>query len=222
MNRHKWFSIRLNIPLPQLIKKLKKLEFREGGDFGFLSRDSDYNDRFCFRFFKKTIIQFSVLGTHGDVEYRGVETVVGLSFELFEGNECIWLKIEEPPRSTRDFLDALEAVAGFGFSAEPFIFSIKKQKLALKNFDRVRLIGFRGVGSSIQERLIARVDVASKEGLEPDRLDLLSGLEFKMDQTTYEVSYKMLKGQVTFTSTGLVRTSGPVSSYMIESLERVL
>lgn len=222
MDRHRWFSVGLSIPFNQLLKKLKKFEFKEGQDFGFISRESDKLDRFRFRYLRRTIVKLPILGASGDMEYQGIETIVDLNFEFFEKNEHVWLKIDEPPRSIRDFLNALEDVAGFGFFAEPVLFSLKKQKTALKTFDSVRLIGFRGLGNSIQDKFIARVDVASKDGLEPDRLDLLSGLDFRMDQTTYEVSYRMLKGQITFAASGLVRTTGAISPYIIESLERTL
>lgn len=222
MNRHRWFSVGLGLTLPKFLKKLEKVEFREGCRFGFISIESDRLDRFCFQLLRKTVVQIPFLGASGKMEYRGIDALVDLKFELFEKNGRIWLKIEDPPRSIKEFMNVIEGVAGFGFSAEPYIFSTTSQKSALERFENFRLVGFRGLGNSIQNKLIVRLDAVSKEGLEPERLDLIKGLNFKMDQTTYEVSHKMLKGQVTFLASGLVRTVGAVTPYLVDSLECAL
>lgn len=222
MNRYRWFTLKLPRPLHSFARDLEKCAPFNGSGFGFITTSDNNADRLLFRFLKQNIIKIPALASNGELIYQSIKSIESLEFEIFEKNSSIWLKIEDPPRSIREFFNGLEHVAGFGFAAQSFIFSVEDQEKTLLAFDESRLIGFKGVGTSITKKFITRIDVASKEGIDPKKLDLLSGLDFKTDQTTYEVSYRMLRGQVTFTATGLVRMAGSVSPFLVNSLESVL
>ena len=219
MNRIRWFSIRLPQSIDSALKKIKGAPPFGGREFGFISVENDNSKINSFRFLKKSLIKVPILSKNGTLKYQDVESVDGLLFEIFERDSSIWLKIEDPPRSVRDLLNGLENILGFGFSAQPFVFSLTQQSNALLRCDSHQLIGVRCIGHSVSNKFIARIDIASKEGLEPQKLSILKNIDFKIDQTTYEATYNMLRGQITFTSSGLVRTNGAASSFLIDCVE---
>lgn len=222
MNRYRWFTLRLPRSVRSFAKDLQKCApFNESG-FGFIEKDKAAADRFSFKFLKHNSIAIPVLTNDGKLIYQSIKSIESVDFELFQKNSNIWLKIEDPPRSSRDFFNALESVSGFGFSAHPFIFSTENQRETLRVFDDYRLVGLKGIGNSIAKKFVTRIDIASKEGIDPENIDLISGLDFKTDQITYEISYKMLRGQVTFSASGLVRIAGAVSPFLVNCLESSL
>jgi hypothetical protein len=119
-------------------------------------------------------------------------------------------------------LNALEVAAGMNFFAEPVVFSQRKQSLILKRVTESRMVGFRGVGTSTEEKLVARIEVVSKEGLRLHDIHLLRGLEFKVDNASYEVVYNRARGQVTFTANGMVRIAGQLQPFILGLVESQL
>lgn len=223
MKRYRWFAVGLSTSLQQFVNRLRLSPMADERDFGFIPMAAqDEHDRLRFRYLRRSSIQVMVLDMEGNARQQKVETIDGIDFEVFENSGRKWLRIDDPPRSLRDFMNSLEDTAGFGFSADPVTFSLDVQKAALANLDATKLVGFKGLGSSAQHKLITRLDVVSKEGLEPDRLEFLKGLDFKMDQTTFEVAYQMLKGQLTFASSGVVRATGALTPYLVACVEREL
>ena len=222
MQKAKWFTVGYAKTIGALVKVLDGASFNIEQGFGFAFAERRPPSRYCFEYLKQSTLQVPYLLVDGSVAFQEVKTVARLTFEIFDQNGKIWIKVDEPPRSIRDFLNSLEKVVGFGFSIQPYQFSLAEQHLALEKFDSVRLVGFRGVGSSALLRLVARIDVASKEGFDAHQLPLVDGLDFKTEQTTYEVTHKMLRGQVTFTGSGLVRIAGALAPLVTEKLESSL
>lgn len=223
MKRYRWFAVGLDNSLHQLVERLRLRPMIDERDSGFLFLDAlGDKGRSRFRYFRRSSIQVTVLDMNGNAAKQNIATVDGLEFELFQDSEKTWLRIDEPPRSLRDFMNSLEETAGFGFSVDPVTFSLEEQKTALMSLDAIKLIGFKGIGNSAHHKLITRFDVVSKEGLEPDRLEFLHDLDFKTEQATYEVTFQMSKGQITFTSSGVVRTAGTLTPYLVSCVEREL
>lgn len=221
MTRFKWYRIGLPCSYPQLLSRLKARRFTADSAWGFVPL-SDPGEPSSHRFvWRSTVATFS-LDSQGNSTRQVVDTVDSLVCRFFSAGETVWLRIDDPPRSPRDFLNALEAVSGFGFSAEPQSFSAKQQSQLLQRCDESRMVGLKLVGSSAEHRLVARIEIASKEGILPDQLGFLEELQYTVDHASYEVVQDRVKGQVTFTTSGAVRVSGALLPFIVAQLEALL
>lgn len=163
-----------------------------------------------------------MIDAEGQENEQEIPTVESLSIELFESESSTWLCVENPPRSLRELLNNIEMVLGWGLSITPVVFPLESQRRALAKTDEWKMVAFKGLGSSPKDKAIARFEVASKEGVVPEKLDFLADLEFKVEQATYEAVKSMLRGQVAFAASGLVRFAGPLHPFLVQAVERQL
>lgn len=220
MIKYRWYLLRSDFSLLQIAKRFRNQYLTDERAFGFMrSPNEDYPERLHFRHVRRTKIQFTVADRSGGALQQTFETLSTVEIQLFEVNKHVWLRVENPPRSLRDLLGDIETVLGLGISITPISFDLKQQRRALRRVDSIQMVAFKGIGSSAEHKALARFEVASKEGVDPDRLDFLSHLEFKIDHATFEVVRKMLRGQVAFSSSGLVRLAGPLVPYLLQELE---
>lgn len=223
MIKYRWYLLRSDFSLTQIAKKLRNQQLTEERVFGFMRLpNEDYPERICFRHLRRTKIQFIVADQSGEAQQQTFETLSTVEIQLFERSGCVWLRVENPPRSLRDLLGDIETVLGLGISITPMLFDLKQQRRALRRADSIQMVAFKGIGSSAEHNALARFEVASKDGVDPDRLDFLSHLEFKIDHATFEVVRKMLRGQVAFLPSGLIRLAGPLVPYLLQELENEL
>lgn len=220
MKKFKWFKLRMSTSFTQAIKKLRATTLHEERSFGFNCLPSDTKSRFSFRHLTRTSIRVTVIDQEGNAGDREIETLDAIDFDLFEQEGGIWMRVENPPRSLRDLLTHIELTLGWGFASTPVVLSIDQQRSALCEGDAIRMVAFKGLGSSPEHKAVARFEVASKEGIEPENLDFLSGLEFRVDHATFEVVKSMLRGQVSFAATGLVKVAGPLLPFLVGAIEK--
>lgn len=221
MTRFKWYRIRRPCTEAQLVKRLQGRAFDAGTDWGFLPLENS-EGRSTFRFVWRSKLVAVGVDEQGNPTQQLIDTVDQLVCTLFSTGQATWLRVDDPRRSLRALLNALEIVAGLGFSAEPQSFNAKQQAQVLRRFDDSRMVGMKGVGSSAELKLVARIELASKEGIQPERLAFLKELEYSIDHASYEVVQTRMKGQVTFTSSGAVRINGPLLPFVVAQLEGLL
>lgn len=221
MKKFRWFLLRLNGPFQDALQKLQSRNFGDKQSFGFLiSSPGKQSDRVSFRYLKRSFVRVTVLSDEGVAQPRDVETVEEHLLEISEVSRAVYLRVDNPPRSLRDLLSDLETALGLGISITPLVFPLELQRRAIRGADAMRMVAFKGVGSSVEHKALFRFEVASKEGIEPERLDFLTQMNFKVEQSTFEVTKDMLRGQVSFASTGLVRIAGPLQPYLLGAVER--
>lgn len=200
---------------------MKDFPLGSSGRFGFMQLE-DGNGRSKFRYLTRSKILLTLLDAEGSSKEQAFETIDSIEFEISQSNTRIFLMVSEPPRSLRQFLNDLEELIGFGFSADAIIFNTKKQNEILRYSESFRMTGFKGIGSDSASKLVARVEVASKEGLELDRIPFLKALEYKIDHATFDVAHRMLRGQITFTASGIIRINGALEPFLLNCIERSL
>jgi hypothetical protein len=223
MNKFRWFEIKADLELGKIAKKLRSAKLSGERSFGFSARVVDgRTDRTFLRFLHRIRIRVVVVGANGVPESQELETINAIDLELFHACNRNWLRVDEPPRSLRVLLSAIESVIGLGVALTPVIAPLAVQRLALKEMDSVNLISFKGIGGSVTHQAVARFEVASKQGLDPDRLEFLRALDFKVEQSTFEVVKKMTRGQVAFAPSGLVRITGQLGPFLLTSVEAAL
>ncbi|AXW04370.1 hypothetical protein CJO82_00030 [Ralstonia solanacearum] len=204
------------------MKRIKAIKFAADTHSGFLPAFDDAMAPNTLRFLWRSAVTTTSFDELGNRTNQTIKSVEQLLVTLYVANDLVWLRVTDPPRSMRELFNALERVGGFGMAIDPHVFSAKQQVQMLRRCTDFRLIGLRGVGSSTEHRFVARIELASKEGIQPKRLPFLEQLRFTADHSSYEIVEQGLQGQVTFTATGVVRVAGPILPFILSQLEAEL
>jgi hypothetical protein len=203
------------------MRKLKASPFRHGSEWGFAALP-DAQDKPHFRFLWRAHVPVLGIDAAGNQTRELVQSIDYFVFAVFASKDDVWVRIEDPPRGTQAFFNSLELVTGPGLSVEPYAFSQKQQMAVLSHFDESRLVGMRGVGTSTELKLVARIEVASKAKIDTERLPFLRGLQYTVDHSSFEVTQARLRGNLTFTASGTVKVSGPLQPFIVAQLENYL
>lgn len=223
MNKYRWFELQADLSAEKIAKKLRSAKLTESSRVGFAARkSSEVTDRFLLQFLNRVTIRMMVVGASGTPEEQDLETITSIDLAVFQLSDRTWLRVEDPPRSLRVLLASVEAALGLGTSIRPIIASLATQRYALRAADSVSLISFKGIGSSIAHQAIARFELAAKQGLAPEKIDFLRQLDFKIEQSTFEVVKQMSRGQISFAPTGVVRVAGQLAPFLLQQVEKAL
>jgi hypothetical protein len=221
VTRYKWYRVGLPGTQAQFLKNLGRSPLAADGAWGFVHLPGE-TERPAFRFLWRANIVAFAFDDAGNQTRQVFTTVEHCDFVVLSKGQKVWLRVTDPPRSLRDFLNALEMTAGMNFFAEPVLFSQKKQSQILRRASESRMVGFRGVGASPEQKLVARIEVVSKDGLRLEDVHLLHGLEFSVDHASYEVVFERARGQVTFAAGGVVRITGQLLPFILGLVEAQL
>lgn len=223
MNKYRWFEIQADISVEKITKKLRSAKLSESSRTGFAVRKSEEKtDRFLLRFLHCVTIRMVVIDAGGLPKEQDLDTVNSIDFAIFRLSNRTWLRVDDPPRSLRALLTSVEAVLGLGVAVRPVIASLPTQRYALRDADSVNLVSFKGIGGSVIYQAIARFEMAAKQGLIPEKIEFLRELNFKIEQSTFEVVKKMTRGQISFAPTGVVRVTGQLAPFLLQEVEKAL
>lgn len=222
MTRFKWYKIAVPSGLNRFIGRVKSARFTAETNAGFLPLPDTVMGCLDFRFLWRSSIVTVGFDDFGNQIRNVFNNVEQISVRFLRSGDRLFIRIVDPPRTTRELFNMLEFAAEGGISVEHHVFSSKDQSIILKKFDSYRLVGIRGTGSSVEHRFVARVELASKDGIQLDRLKFLQKLQFSADHSSYEVMEDGFVGQLTFMRTGLVRVGGAILPYVVAQLEQLL
>ena|GEM_PF-4590361 len=222
MTRLKWYRIRVTGAPGAFLRRIKATKFSVDANSGFLPAFEGATGANNLRFLWRSSVVAMSFDEAGNRTSQTFNSIEQITLNLYPSSDFLWMRITDPPRGTRELFSALERVGGMGMSIEPEVFTPKQQAQMLKRCDDYRLVGLRGVGTSTEHRVVARIELASKEGIEPERLLFLDQLQFAADHSSYEIVEQGLKGQVTFTATGAVRITGGILPFILSQLEAQL
>jgi hypothetical protein len=141
---------------------------------------------------------------------------------LFDQRGTVFLRVENPGRSVKELLNALETAAGFGFYAEAVLFTNGRPAALFDTVQQSRLVGLKLSGAVIGEDVVARIELASKLGMEPAELAILKDIRYTVDSAVFEVLFGSVRGQVAFNANGLVKMSGQLSPKLLDLIEAEL
>jgi len=221
MTRYKWYRLGLPRDISHLIGGIKKKIFTAESVSGFIVMQSDSGgDNFKYAWRSK--IAATDIDAEGNSVIQSILTVSVCEFSIFSKFDQVWLRVADPPRSSKELLDALESVVGFGFYVETIVFSSAVHAALLRNVDDCRLVSFKGVGAVAEEKAVARIEMASKSGLNLDRFDFLRKIDYSVDHALYEVVFRREKGQVAFSISGMVKIGGSLQPYILGLVESEL
>lgn len=218
LTRCRWYRIQLPHGTPELSGVIEKHPLGLKSNQGFTRVNGALGlpiHRFLWRS-KVVVTQFDESGAPF---YQEIATVNFTDFAILNIDGQSFLRIENPGRSIRDLLNAVESLVGLGFTCKPVTFEKKKPTTVFESIDVIKLIGLKVVGAVFDEDLVARMEFVSKQGITPEKLTILNGVPHKTDSASYELIYGGIKGVLSFNSNGTVRVSGQLSPRLIHLIE---
>ncbi|GAA6141944.1 hypothetical protein [Hydrogenophaga sp. 5NK40-0174] len=221
MKRYKWFRISLPIDLQLLLDRLNSNPFLGDVDFGF-GFVAGSGGRIRFRYYRRVKLVVGFVDERGDPANRLIDSIESFEFEFISSNGLLIIRIDDPPRSIKSLLDRLERACGEGFSVELMTFPFDCHQIILSGPKSTRLIALKGAGADRRRNYVARVEVASREGIVLEHLTVLRGLDFSIENSTYEVITNEGKGQVAFLASGVVRFSDQIADSLLVAFEGYL
>jgi len=159
------------------------------------------------------------LDSDGLPTYEQVDSVSFTDFAIVEIGNLTFLRVENPGRSVRDLLNALETLVGMGFTVKPVTFDKGQPATVFSSVDASKLVGLKIIGAVLADDLVARMDFVSKEGMVVEKMTVLDGLRYKVEHAAFEVVLGGLKGQISFAANGTVKISGQVAPKLVGLVE---
>lgn len=219
--KYRWFRVKLPKDILDLHNILVEYPLSENNCFGF----SITEDSFGFkknRFLWKTSVVVTRLDNNGEPIHEQIESVNFMDFSIRIVDSKTYLRLENPGRNIKEFFNSLETIIGLGFSITPIAFYNVKPDTIFDELNVNTLVGLKIVDAVIEKDLLAKMDFVSKQGINLKKIDLLKDLEYRIDSASYELIYEGIKGQVTFSSSGLVKISGKLAPKLIPLIENKL
>ena len=221
LTRYRWYRIQLPRGDVDLFSIIAGKPLTQDASFGFSLIESSMGAS-MYRFLWRTKVVVTLLDDQGDPSYEEVASINFTDFAAvpIEGN--MFLRIENPGRNIRDLLNALESLIGLGFTSKPLTFEKVKPTEVFERVDASKLIGLKVAGAVIDDGLVARMEFASKQGMNIVNMKLLDNLRYSVVSAVFELIYEGVRGQVEFASSGLVKVSGQLAPRLVYLIERDL
>lgn len=220
MMRYRWFRVSLPLRLEKVIQLLSDTPLVSDTPFGFSRIDDSQSGR--LRFWWRTQVVVSHLDEYGEPSFEPIASVSFTDFEFLTLDKHLVLRVENPGRSCRDLLNALETVFGYGFYCKSITFEGAHYPSFFTGIGPANLVGLKVVGSLPNQGLLARVDLASKEGMLEEEIPLLQGMKYRTDQAIFEILFHGTRGKIAITSSGLIRTTGHLAPMLVDLVQQAL
>lgn len=218
MNRYRWYRLDRPGSHRSFVTSILGRKFQSGKSSGFFSIE-DQTDKQGFRFAWETLIPKTSFGVSGSPSVELISSVSFCEFSLFEFDGTTWLRAVNPPRSLKELMNALEESIGFGFASELISFERAALPKSLSKLKDARLIGFKAIGVVPKPHAVARIEVAARDGLDLGSLNFLKHISYEIDHAVYEITFQRVRGQITLSSTGLVKISGQLAPLVLHLIE---
>ncbi|MDZ4350010.1 hypothetical protein [Acidovorax sp. BoFeN1] len=217
--RYRWFRIQLPARARDLAAIVANCPFESAASFGFSRAPSGGAS---YRYLWRSRVVVTKLDAEGAPTYEQIDSVSFTDFAVVELGDLIFLRIENAGRNIRDLLNALETLAGMGFTAKPVTFDKERPSSIFNSVDSSKLIGLKVVGAVLADDLVARMEFVSKEGMVVESMEVLAGLKYKVELAVFELVLSGLRGQIAFAANGTVKISGQIAPKLISLVEKDL
>ena len=218
LTRYRWYRIQLPRGVADLADVVARCPFLSEAPFGFSRVEGDIGGP-RFRFLWRTKVVITRLDDDGIPAYEEVASVGFTDFAVVLVDATTFLRIENPGRNVRDLLNALESLAGLGFTAKPMAFDRVKPTTIFERVHVSKLVGLKVVGAVVDEDLVARMEFVSKQGMVIESMKSLDRLQYKVELAVFELVYEGVRGQAAFSSSGAVKISGQLAPKLVHLIE---
>lgn len=217
----RWYRVGLPKKGVGFVKLLSKHPLLADSEFGFVLLEDDEKIpklRFLWRT-KVVVTRISDEGVPYNEEFAGVSFI---DFAVIRGDSKSYLRLENPGHGGKHLFNAIETILGLGFTCEPLTFQFSNPVEIFGGVESAKLTGLSVSGAVVDQDLVARMEFASKKGMDVTKIRWLKGLQYKIDSSAFEVMYRGLRGQVTLSAAGTVKVSGPLSPRLVAQVEKYL
>ena len=212
--RYKWYTIRFPRPLPETFARLDAYRQDDGQTRSFMTDIASSS----FEFFWRTPLYATSIDVDGQ-EQKSEFFSTNRQKAQIVGEDKLLLRLENPPRSSKEMLNCLENIVGFGFVCQPVLVTENIILNAISGFSPILLSSIKMSGGIPSIVAVGRVELASKVGLDKEHLDSF-GLEgVTVESASYSVRHNSLSGQVGFSRTGICKISGELSPLLLTRIE---
>lgn len=218
MVRYRWYRIGMPKTVESLSDALLQRPFTQSDSFGFsrLNRDIEASP---LRFYWKTKVVVTNFDEQGNASYSEILNINYNDFSLINIKNQLFMRVENPGRSIRELLNAIESIVGLGFSSESVLFRQFDPLKVFLDADSIKLIGLKVTDVVVSDDLISSMEFSSKQGINLNEVRVLDGLKYKVDTGVYELTYESARGQVSVSAGGLAKVSGQLASKLLHQLE---
>ncbi|MGN2406735.1 hypothetical protein ACTACD_13245 [Pseudomonas syringae] len=217
ISRFKWYAVRVPCSVDEFLQKLAQSRYDPSLNSGFIVNIPERS----FQFFWRTSIYATSIDLDGISKQNEVVSTCSQRVTLL-GTDQLMFRMEDPPRSSKELLNSLDKILGFGFSCEQIFVTDKIVKDSIKSFQTITLNSLKLSGSISSIAATARVEIASKVGIDPESVEGFGLSHSVVDAGSYSVRYKGLTGQVGFTRTGICKLSGDLTPRVQAYIETTL
>lgn len=217
ISRFKWYTVRLPCSIEQALLKIEGKRYEHSQRTGFVVEP----DERAFRFFWKTVLYATIIDPDGTSRSEEITSTCSQRVKILEGERIIF-RMEDPPRSSKELLNSLDRIFGFGFTCEQILVTDDLIRTSVEPFQSLTLNTLKLSGAISSIAAIARVEIASKVGINQESIENFGLSQSVVDAGTYSVRYKGLTGQVGFTRTGMCKISGDLSERIRANIESTL
>lgn len=219
MERFRWFELTLPLPFQTFVSKIRSSKFNQKSQTGFIEQDPG-DKQLQFKYYWSSMITRIIMQHDQTPTSESIATLCQSSFCLFVRKNRVWLRIHNPPRSSRDLLNKLEDLSGFGFYVHPVQFLTNNEIPVLASELANRITSIKLIRSLAGDGSVARIEAASKDGITQEDIDTIKGKTQKLELITFEINYQLTKGQLSINNSGVIKLSGNLTPFLLEYVER--
>ena len=189
MIRYRWYQLLTKKEIQYILRKLNSLPFDYGEKKGFkLSYESSNSISGIFYY-------ISMLSQ----DNANIDIVNAIQFSISKINDSIYLRIQDPTRSLKEFSNTLFQLCELDLAFEPIHISfndIENWVLSRDYKAKLNLIG-----------IFAEITLKSENELELSSIELLDGKKYKINLMSWSIMLSGKEYKVSISKTGLVKIS---------------
>jgi hypothetical protein len=216
--RYKWYRLTLPFGVSNLVRELLNFPLTLESDCGFRPKQSDETGD-CLRFAWRSTVSAVAFDEDGNPCTESVSTINFVDLKFFSRGEAVFLRVDNPGKSVKTLMNELGRIAGYGFSIQPIVFGDSTTPPFFDKFDQIRLVGLKLINVVFDRHVVGRVELASKEGIDLKAIWETTGKAYVVDTATYEVTARMIKGQLSFSKGGLVKVTDRLAPQFLDFFE---
>lgn len=222
ITRYRWYRVHVPKGGGGLVDIVASHPMAPEAEYGFRRIDEDMTGVPRFRFLWRTRLVVTRFDDEGAPLYEEIATVSFTDFAVISIEDHLFIRIENPGRSIRELLNALESIIGIGFVVKQLTFEKINPTELLLDIDAVTLVRLRIVGALVGRDIVARMEFVSKQGISIENIEPIRSMRYRIDSASYELVQGGLRGQLFYSANGTIKVSGQLAPRLVYVVEQNL
>ncbi|WWW36386.1 hypothetical protein V8017_05595 [Stenotrophomonas rhizophila] len=153
-----------------------------------------------------------------------VKSVVQMSYVAVLRDGLCVLRVNDSSRISGAFIALLSRAVGFGFSSKLLQGApiLGKESRVFEEFDSYRLVGLKLSDVVASSNVVARLEFASKYGMQPSDIPMIPSSGYKVSMAKYDVVRAGVSGTVSYFASGRFSVTGRLQDWLIGFIQERL